>query len=316
MSNQYVWLITGVAGFIGSNLLEFLIGHDQKVLGVDNLCTGKLENIEAVRRLFPDRLDNLFVFFQGDIREKKLCKMLCSEVDFILHHAAISSVQYSIRNPIETFDVNAIGTLNLMLASNNSRMKRFVYASSSAVYGNQGDGAIDLIHPYASTKYINELCFRFLPEAVGLRYFNVFGNRQDPSSPDAAVIPKWIELLRIGRRPVIYGNGTATRDFCHVDNIVQANVLACLQNTRFETGTVLNVASGNFVSLNELFLLIRKYVAEKLPSAALIEAEYEESRIGDILHSSANIEKIQTILGYAPAVSLDEGVKKLLEFSI
>lgn len=302
------WLITGIAGFIGSHLLEHLISQNQKVIGVDNFFTGKRENIE--------KLSKSFSFIEGDIRDRALCLKLCEGVDYVLHHAAISSVQFSIENPIETADVNVTGTMNLLGAATHYGVKRFVYASSSAIYGDV-EGAhkretdpVSPISPYASTKYMNELCSKLAPKTVGLRYFNVFGPRQDPKGPYSAVIPKWIAQMASGKRPVVYGNGETTRDFCHVDNVVRANMLACLQDFYLEPGSVFNVASGQSISLNNLFLLIKKNINVNL------EPIYQDFRTGDILESSANIDKIKAALGYVPVVSVEEGIRKTLEDSL
>lgn len=317
-SAKNTWLVTGVAGFIGSHLLEFLISHNQNVIGVDNFFTGKRENLEKVRRLFPEEFDFRFSFVEGDIRDKNLCSKLCSRVDYVLHHAAISSVQFSIENPIETNNVNIIGTINLIRAAMKSDIRRFVYASSSAVYGDQAGEhkkelePVDLISPYSSTKYINELCTELISgtscfRSVGLRYFNVFGHRQDPKGPYSAVIPKWMSILSSGNRPIIYGTGETTRDFCHVDNIVQANMLACFCEIKPEIEAVFNVASGESISLNQLFLLIRNSMFSNQ------EPVYEGFRTGDILKSSASIEKIKTVLGYLPTLSTEEGIKKTIK---
>lgn len=315
--NKSTWLITGVAGFIGSHLLEFLISHDQRVIGLDNFFTGRRANLESVKRQFPEKFDAFFSFFEGDMRDSELCSKLCSKVDYILHHAAISSVPFSIENPIETNEVNIIGMLNLVRAASQSKVKRLVYASSSAVYGDRESECkketdlVDLISPYGATKYINELCVRWIQkktsfDSVGLRYFNVFGHRQDPNGPYSAVIPKWISLLSQEKRPVIYGTGETTRDFCYIDNVVQANILACFRDIDKDIEPVFNVATGLSISLNTLFSLIKSKMNSKL------EPVYQNFRTGDILRSSASIEKIRTVLGYVPMVSVEEGIKRTI----
>ena len=312
LTRKHAWLITGVAGFIGSHLLEFLIAHDQKVIGIDNFFMGRQKNLQEVRNLFPDKFDSLFCFVRGDIRDQKLCEELCLGVDYVLHHAAISSVPFSFENPIETNEVNIVGTVNMLHAATRARVKRFVYASSSAVYGDQEEenkkesDPVDLISPYASTKYINELSSQIFP-TIGLRYFNVFGHRQDPNGPYSAVIPKWISLLASGCQPVIYGTGETTRDFCHVDNVIQANILACFCEINKEIEPVFNVASGISISLEKLLFLIQKDM--KLE----VKPIYKDFRSGDILKSSASIEKIKSVLGYKPAVSVQEGIRKTIQ---
>ncbi len=317
------WLITGVAGFIGSNLLETLLKHGQIVKGIDNFSTGHLRNLEQVERFVQPNQWRQFAFIEGDIREVAACRHACEGVDFVLHQAALGSVPRSIKDPVTSYDVNVTGFLNMLLAVRECNARRFVYASSSSVYGDSPDlpkreqNIGSPLSPYALTKLMNELtaetfarCYGI--ESIGLRYFNVFGPRQDPEGPYAAVIPKWIlEMLR--REPIaIYGDGETSRDFCFVRNVVQANVLAALTTDRAATNQVYNVAVNERTTLNQLFHLIRELLAADRPYLVDYKPEYKESRVGDVRHSQADIARATNLLGYQPTEDIRAGMSKTL----
>ena len=315
------WLITGVAGFIGSNLLEKLLKMNQQVIGLDNFLTGRMSNLEEVKTsISPEQWKN-FVFIKGDIRDLKTCQQACNDADYVLHQAALGSVPRSIENPIATNENNLTGFLNMMVSARDAEVKRFVYATSSSVYGDHPDlpKVEDKVgRPlslYAVTKKMNELYADVFSEVygfktIGLRYFNVFGPRQDPNGPYAAVIPKWFSALRNGEDVCINGDGTTSRDFCFVDNAVQANILAACTENELALNQVYNVAFGGRTTLNELFELIREKVAAVCPSAAAVKPIYRDFRPGDILHSLANIDKAKILLGYAPQYSVRAGLEK------
>jgi len=322
LKKQNTWLITGVAGFIGSNLLETLLSLGQRVVGLDNFLTGHRRNLEEVKEsLFPDQWKN-FNFIEGDIRDLKICQQACNGVDYILHQAALGSVPRSIENPIATNENNLVGFLNMMVAARDAEVKRFVFATSSSVYGDHPDlpKVEDKVgrplSPYAVTKKMNELYADVFSEVygfktIGLRYFNVFGPRQDPNGPYAAVIPKWFSALRNGEDVCINGDGTTSRDFCFVDNAVQANILAACTENELALNQVYNVAYGGRTTLNELFEFIREKVATVCPSVVSVKPIYRDFRPGDILHSLANIDKAKMLLGYDPQYSVQIGLEKV-----
>lgn len=318
-------LVTGGAGFIGSNLIEALLRKGNEVTCLDNLSTGKKENI-------TEFLSNRnFTFVQGDIRNLDLCIKTCCGVEFVFHQAALGSVPRSIKNPIDTTEVNIMGFLNILTAARDAKVRRFIYASSSSVYGD--DQTLPKIEsrignplsPYAVTKRANEMYAEnfsrlYDMEIIGLRYFNVFGKKQDPNGAYAAVIPKFIASLLKHEAPVINGDGTISRDFTFVDNVVLANSLAALvPSSKFNTqsstfNAVLNIACGNSTSINELFLLIREELAKYDSQIAVIEPIHGAPRQGEILHSDADISKAKECLNYYPLVGVKEGLKKAAEY--
>ncbi len=314
------WLITGVAGFIGSNLLEKLLEMNQQVVGLDNFLTGHMRNLEEVKGLVTPEQWGYFTFIEGDIRNLDTCQQACNKVDYVLHQAALGSVPRSIENPIATNENNLVGFLNMLVAARDAQVKRFVYATSSSVYGDHPDlpKVEDKIgrplSPYAVTKKMNELYADVFAEVygfrtVGLRYFNVFGPRQDPNGPYAAVIPKWFSTLRNGVDVFINGDGETSRDFSFVDNAVQANILAACTANQEACNQVYNIAYGGRTTLKELFALIRGIVAKDFPSVAQAIPIYRDYRLGDIRHSFANIDKAKRLLGYEPEYSVRTGLE-------
>jgi UDP-N-acetylglucosamine 4-epimerase len=321
------WLVTGTAGFIGSNLAEGLLRMGQTVVGIDNFSNGFAHNLDDVRAQVGDEAAARLRFVEGDIRDPDACAEVCRGVDVILHQAALGSVPRSIANPIATHQANADGTLNLMNAARDAGVRRFVYASSSSTYGDNPalpkveDQIGRPLSPYAVSKYVGELYGGVFHrvyglETVGLRYFNVFGRRQRPDGPYAAVIPRWIGRLLSGEPCVIHGDGETSRDFCFVENVVQANVLAGTSGNPEAFGEVYNVACGRSTSLNHLLALIREGLAELRPGAHLPEAEYTPPREGDIRDSLADLTKIGTRLGYAPTHHVADGLREALRWYV
>jgi len=317
--NPRTWLVTGVAGFIGSNLLEALLNLNQRVVGLDNFSTGCHSNLEDVRKNVPEDQWRNFRLVEGDIRNIDDCRFTCAGVDYVLHHAAFGSVPGSIEDPTTTNTINVTGFLNMLTIAREMGVRRFVYASSSSVYGDdQADSKTEdrlgrLLSPYAVSKYADELyagafasCFGF--ETVGLRYFNIFGRRQDPNGAYAAVIPRWFRLLIEGHAVEIYGDGETSRDFCYVDNVVQANLLAACVAGDEVAGEVYNIGVSRRTTLNELFRLIRNEVARFVPSVADATPVYRDFRTGDIRHSLADIHKAKVSLRYAPTHSMQDGL--------
>ena len=314
-SNPRRWLVTGAAGFIGSALVERLIELGQQVVGLDNFSTGHQRNIdEATAAAKPGQ----FELVEGDISDLETCRAACLGIDVVLHQAALGSVPASLEDPLSTHRSNVTGFLNILLAARDREIRRVVYASSSAVYGDDDAPAKDeerigrALSPYAISKRIDELyaqivadCYR-LP-IVGLRYFNVYGKRQDPNGPYAAVIPRWIDRLAAGEPVEVFGDGENSRDFCHVDDAVQANLLAALAPEE-RTNTVYNVACGKRTSLQELFEILRDEVARFVPSAASATPVHLDPRPGDILHSRASIDSISEALGYRPSREICDGL--------
>jgi UDP-N-acetylglucosamine/UDP-N-acetyl-alpha-D-glucosaminouronate 4-epimerase len=311
------WLVTGVAGFIGSALLERLLDLGQTVVGVDNFLTGHKKNLDDVLAINPDeRLQ--FQFIEGDLRDMAVAQRACKDVDIVLHEAALGSVPRSIKDPIASHQHNVDAYLNVLVAAREAGVGRVVYASSSSVYGDEPrlpkveDRVGKLLSPYAATKRSDELYAQVFHECygqavVGLRYFNVFGRRQDPDGPYAAVIPRWIANLVSGAPCVVFGDGSNSRDFCYVDNIVQANLLAATAAAE-TTGTVYNCGCNGRTDLKQLFALIRDNLAKDFPDVASAELVFEAPRAGDIPHSQAAIDKIIAALGYAPTHQVSEGI--------
>jgi len=319
-----VWLITGVAGFIGSNLLEELLSLGQTVIGLDNFLTGHRANLDAVLALRPDFPDR-FRFVEADIRSIDACHEACSGADFVLHQAALGSVPRSIHDPITSSHVNVDGFLNVLVAARDSKVKRIVYASSSSVYGDctelpqSEDRTGRVLSPYAATKVTNELYAGVFQrtygmEIIGLRYFNVFGRRQDPKGAYAAVIPRWVANLLDGEPCHIFGDGKTSRDFCYIANVVQANLLAAAAAPARSTDTAYNVACGESTSLTELFYLIRDGLAAYRPSIQTAEPHYDDFRPGDIARSFANISKARDALGYEPTHRIGAGLAEALQW--
>lgn len=327
MEHQYSWLITGVAGFIGSNLLEALLKLDQKVVGLDNFSTGYIHNLNQVKEQVGKQAWLNFKFFEGDICQLEDCKEACSTVDYVLHHAALGSVPRSIESPILTNENNISGFVNMLVASRDAEVKRFIYAASSSTYGDHPDlpkveSMIGRpLSPYAVTKYVNELyaevffsCYGI--ESIGLRYFNVFGPRQDPNGAYAAVIPQWIAALIKGELLRINGDGETSRDFCYIENVVQINILAALSNNSEAVNQVYNVALNERTSLNQLYEMIRSLLVKEFPSLKKHKPEYVAFREGDVRHSQADISKASKLLGYKPTHQIDKGLKQALDWYI
>lgn len=314
IDGQYHWLVTGAGGFIGSHLTEALLSLGQKVTGIDNFNTGYRHNIDMAITA-SGRPEN-FAFTEGSIESPETCAQVMNGVDYVLHHAAFVSVPASMRDPAECFSCNASGFVNILEAARNAGVRRVVYATSSAVYGDDEtmpkveQSVGKSLSPYALTKYINELCAEFYTrvyglECTGLRYFNVFGMRQDPNGAYAAVIPRWIDAVKSGKIPVIYGDGEQSRDFCAVQNVVKANILAAMSPV--SPGRVFNIGCGMKTTLNELLRMIYGVFA---PGHEVI-AEYQPPREGDIVHSSASIDYAREVLGYEPAVYLEQGLEAM-----
>ncbi|RVU30410.1 SDR family oxidoreductase [Neptunomonas marina] len=319
-TSQSTWLITGVAGFIGSHLLEELLRLDQRVVGLDNFSTGHQRNLDEVEQLVGSKWSN-FRFIKGDIRDLNDCSEACRGVDYVLHQAALGSVPRSLENPILTHESNINGFLNMLVAARDNQVKRFVYAASSSTYGDhpalpkQEDIIGNPLSPYAVTKYVNELYAAVFArsyglESMGLRYFNVFGPRQDPNGAYAAVIPKWSDALIEKRACRINGDGETSRDFCFVKNAVQANLLAAMTQSEAAINQVYNVAVGDRTTLNELHSVLKSLLAEFDESIASAEPDYGEFRAGDVRHSQADISKARQLLGYEPEFRINEGLKE------
>jgi UDP-N-acetylglucosamine 4-epimerase len=313
------WLITGVAGFIGSNLLETLLLLDQEVVGMDNFSTGYQHNLDAVQKLVSHEQWQRFKFMQSDIRDAEACREACDGVDYVLHQAALGSVPRSIEDPLTTNANNITGFLNMLVAARECSVKQFVYAASSSTYGDhpglpkQEDTIGNPLSPYAVTKLVNELYASVFArtygyKSIGLRYFNIFGQRQDPEGAYAAVMPKWFAALINGEDTFINGDGETSRDFCYIDNCVQANLLAATATDEAATDQVYNVAFGQRTTLNELYYMIRDRVAEAHPECANREPIYRDFRAGDVRHSLADISKSSARLGYAPEYSVKSGL--------
>lgn len=321
------WLVTGAAGFIGSNLVERLLSLGQRVIGLDNFSTGYRHNLDDVRACVGEAAWAGFEFIEGDIRDLETCRRACDGVDYVLHQAALGSVPRSLADPITTNASNVTGFLNMLVAARDARVKRFVYAASSSTYGDHPglpkveDRIGRPLSPYAVTKYVNELyadvfqrCYGI--ECVGLRYFNVFGRRQDPNGAYAAVIPKWIGQLLAGERCRINGDGETSRDFCYIENVIQANLLAAMVEGEGVTGEVYNVAVGDRTTLNQLYGAIRDGLVQHRPELAGLEPEYGDFRPGDVRHSQADVSKARTRLGYAPTHDVRRGLGEALEWYV
>ncbi|MBU4297837.1 MAG: GDP-mannose 4,6-dehydratase [Desulfobulbaceae bacterium] len=321
------WLVTGVAGFIGSNLLETLLKLDQHVVGLDNFSTGFQHNFDEVQQLVSDKQWQRFSFVQGDIRDLATCRDVCGQVDFVLHQAALGSVPRSIDDPLLTNENNLTGFLNMLVAARDARVQRFVYAASSSTYGDHPDlpKVEDTIgkplSPYAVTKYVNELYADVFArtygfQTIGLRYFNIFGRRQDPNGAYAAVMPKWFSALIRGEALFINGDGETSRDFCYIDNCVQGNLLAATASNPAALNQVYNIAFGERTTLNELFNLIQQRVHAILPEIKATTPTYRDFRPGDVRHSLADISKASNLLGYEPLYSVKDGLDQAAEWYV
>lgn len=318
-----VWLVTGVAGFIGSNLLEALLRLGQRVVGLDNFSTGHRRNLEQVRSLVKLEEWARFTFVEGDIARLDQCQEVCRGVDYVLHQAALGSVPRSIADPLQTNESNVTGFLHMLVAARDQKVKRFIYAASSSTYGDHPalpkteDVIGRPLSPYAVTKYVNELyadvfarCYGV--ESAGLRYFNVFGPRQDPDGAYAAVIPRWIAAMIKNEPACINGDGETSRDFCYITNVVQANVLAAMTTNPAAVGQVYNVALGARTTLNELFAMLRAGLLPGCPHLDTYRPEYHDFRPGDVRHSQADISKARALLGYAPTHTVAHGLSEAM----
>jgi UDP-N-acetylglucosamine 4-epimerase len=325
VSAPKVWVVTGVAGFIGSNLLQELLALGQTVVGVDDYSTGHRANLDEV--LAPFNGDADFRMVEGDIRNLEICRAACEGADYVLHHAALGSVPWSMDDPLRTNGVNVDGFVNMLVAAKDAGVKRFVYASSSAVYGDtpeypQIEERLGRpLSPYAASKTTNEtyaVAFQmsYGLQSVGLRYFNVFGRRQDPAGAYAAVIPRWIASLLRGERCRIFGDGETTRDFCYVANVVQANLLAATVEDVNATGQAYNIACAESVTLNHLFQMMRGRLALTDSVFSLAVPQYDPFRPGDIRFSCASIEKARQMLSFSPTHTVAQGLEEALDWYV
>jgi len=327
IANPKKWLVTGVAGFIGSNIAQELLSLNQKVISLDNFSTGHRYNLEDIKNSVSETQWENFAFVEGDIENFKFCQSIVKDVDIILHQAALGSVPRSINNPIASNASNVTGFLNILTAAKENGVKRVVYASSSSVYGDSKElpkieeKTGNLLSPYAVTKAVDELYASVFNkvyglETIGLRYFNVFGKRQDPNGAYAAVIPKWIKQILNQEDVFINGDGETSRDFTYIDNVVQMNILAGI-TTNIETyGEVFNTAAGGRETLNNLFTAIKDELEKEIPNLVIKEPYYKDFRPGDIRHSNADISKAKKMLGYEPTHTLSEGLKKSIKWYI
>ena len=329
--HQSTWLVTGVAGFIGSNLLEKLLILNQKVVGLDSFDTGYQHNIDQAiddaKNVTGKDLSSNFKFISGDITELSDCQKACKDVDYVLHQAALGSVPRSIEDPINTNRANIDGFLNMLVSCKDAGVKRFVYAASSSTYGDYTDLPKEEarignpLSPYAVTKLVNELYSGVFARTygfrtIGLRYFNIFGKRQDPNGAYAAVIPKWVLATLNNDDVYINGDGETSRDFCHVDNAVQINILAAITGNDESTDQIYNVALNHRTSLNELYQMIQQKAHLRKKGLQKIAPIYRDFRAGDVRHSQANIEKAQTLLNYQPKYLISEGLDVTIQWYI
>lgn len=321
------WLVTGAAGFIGSHLVETLLRLGQQVVGLDNFATGFKHNLDDVRSAAGEEAWQRFRFIEGDITHLDTCRQACGGIELVLHQAALGSVPRSIADPLATNAANVTGFVNMLGAARDAGVLRFVYAASSSTYGDepqlpkQEDRIGRPLSPYAVTKYVNELyaevfarCYGL--QSIGLRYFNVFGSRQDPEGAYAAVVPRWIRALLRGEQVTIYGDGETSRDFCYIANAVQANVVAALTERPEALNQVYNVAVGDRTTLNELFHMVRSLATAMHPAAATISPTYADFRPGDVRHSQADIDKACRHLEYRPTHTVLEGLRECLPWYV
>ncbi|MGB9191442.1 NAD-dependent epimerase/dehydratase family protein [Acinetobacter sp.] len=321
-----IWLVTGVAGFIGSNLLETLLKLDQTVVGLDNFATGHQHNLDEVQSLVSAAQWAKFTFYEGDIRNLEDCQKACAGVDYVLHEAALGSVPRSIADPILTNSANITGFLNMLVAARDAKVSSFTYAASSSTYGDHPalpkveENIGKPLSPYAVTKYVNELYADVFAKtygfkAIGLRYFNVFGQRQDPNGAYAAVIPKWTAAMIAGDDVFINGDGETSRDFCFIENTVQANILAATTQDDAAKNQVYNVAVGDRTTLNDLYRAIQSALAENGVNYSK-DPVYRDFRAGDVRHSQASIAKIEQALDYAPEFRIDAGIQLAMRWYV
>ena len=330
-NNQSIWLITGVAGFIGSNLLEKLLILNQKVVGLDNFDTGYQHNIdqaiEDAENATGKSLSGNFNFIKGDIRELKDCQKACSGVDYVLHQAALGSVPRSIEDPINTNRANIDGFLNMLVVAKDAKVKRFVYAASSSTYGDHPDlpkvedRIGNPLSPYAVTKVVNELYANVFAKTygfkvIGLRYFNIFGKRQNPNGAYAAVIPKWVSAILNNEDVFINGDGETSRDFCYIENTVQINLLAATTDNDKALDQVYNVALNDRTSLNDLYMMIEDRLVQRTKNLKREKPIYRDFRAGDVRHSLADISKAQQLLNYQPKYKIDRGLDESMDWYV
>lgn len=324
-AESHTWLVTGAAGFIGSHLVETLLKLNQNVFGLDNFSTGKQENLEDIKRGATPEQWNSFQFMEGDIADLNTCEQVCEGVDYVVHQGALGSVPRSIENPLASHRSNDIGMINMLVASRDAKVRRFVYASSSSVYGDDPklpkveDRIGKALSPYAATKLVNEIYADVFAksyglEAIGLRYFNVFGARQDPNGAYAAVIPKWVSSILSREQVYVNGTGETSRDFCYIDNVVQVNLLAALTSEKRAINQVYNVAVNDRTSLNDLFVIIRDLLQKRDPELQVASPKHRDFRKGDVMHTLADISKSKTLLGYQPTHSLREGLEAAIDW--
>jgi len=335
ISNQYTWLVTGVAGFVGSNLLEKLLILNQKVIGLDNFETGFQYNIDQALDDAREKLEidgkefeeSNFKLINGDIRVLEDCQQACKGIDYVLHEAALGSVPRSIENPIHTNKANIDGFLNMLVAAKDAKVKRFVYAASSSTYGDHPDlpKVEDKIgkplSPYSVTKVVNELYADVFAKTygfktIGLRYFNIFGKRQNPNGAYAAVIPKWVSSIINDEEVFINGDGETSRDFCYIDNTVQMNILAALVENGDATNQVYNVALNDRTSLNRLYQMIEERLIQRVDGLSKNAPVYRDFRAGDVMHSLADITKAKKLLGYQPTHRISEGLDEAMDWYV
>ena len=337
--NQYTWLVTGAAGFIGSNLVEKLIGLNQRVVGLDNFETGHQHNLDQAvadaNQISGEDHSALFHFFKGDIRVLEDCQKAMTwerdgesrSVDFVLHQAALGSVPRSIQDPIRTNRANIDGFLNMLVAARDAEVKSFVYAASSSTYGDHPDlpkvedKIGNPLSPYAVTKYVNELYAKVFArtygfKTVGLRYFNIFGKRQDPNGAYAAVIPKWVASIIAGEEVFINGDGETSRDFCYIDNAVQMNIVSAMAQKEEARDQVYNCALSDQTSLNELYKMIGDRLIERVEGLEVNQPTYRDFRPGDVRHSLADITKAQKLVGYSPSHPIAEGLDEAMDWYV
>lgn len=320
-SRPQTWLVTGAAGFIGSNLVETLLKLDQQVCGLDNLSTGRMANLDQIRSLVSDRQWQNFRWVEGDIRNLETCRQVCQGAQYVLHQAALGSVPRSLDNPIATHESNISGFLNMLVAARDAQISNFVYAASSSTYGDHTelpkveDRIGKPLSPYAVTKLVNEIYAEVFARSygfrsIGLRYFNVFGPRQDPDGAYAAVIPRWFNDLLAGKTVYINGDGETSRDFCYIDNVVQANLLAATTSEPDAKNQVFNIAYGQSTTLNQLHQLVVENLSALGREVEHPDPVYKDFRAGDVRHSLADISKAQTLLGYMPEYSVRQGLRQ------
>lgn len=320
------WLITGVAGFIGSNILETLLRLNQSVVGLDNFATGHQRNLDEVRSLVSAEQWARFSLIEGDIRDLATCHRACVDVDYVLHQAALGSVPRSINDPITSNATNIDGFLNMLVAARDAKVGSFTYAASSSTYGDHPglpkveDVIGKPLSPYAVTKYVNELYADVFARTygfttIGLRYFNVFGRRQDPNGAYAAVIPKWASAMIKGEQVLINGDGQTSRDFCYIENVVQANLLAAVAHSEESRNQVYNIAFGQRTDLNELFVALKESLAKNGVTYPGL-AQHQDFRAGDVRHSLASIEKAAKLLGYQPRFDIRSGIEQAMPWYV